>query len=90
MRITMNNNYKSITKKEQKKPFFLLTIDTEPDNLWNKQRNITTCNADYLPRFQTLCEKYGFYQDQQWFSLLPSFLQKHHLSQIVFVHIYLM
>jgi hypothetical protein len=42
------------------KPFFLITIDTEPDNLWNKQKNITTFNADYLPRFQSLCETYRF------------------------------
>jgi len=42
------------------KPFFLITIDTEPDNLWNKQKNITTRNAEYLPRFQSLCESYGF------------------------------
>ena len=45
---------------EDYKPFFLITIDTEPDNLWNKQKNISTCNADYLPRFQSLCESYGF------------------------------
>jgi hypothetical protein len=41
------------------KPFFLITIDTEPDNLWNKKKN-TTRNAVYLPRFQLLCEEYGF------------------------------
>jgi hypothetical protein len=54
------NNDKSSTNEENHKPFFLITIDTEPDNLWNKHKNITTHNADYLPRFQTLCESYGF------------------------------
>lgn len=42
------------------KPAFLITIDTEGDNLWQKHDSITTENARYLPRFQALCEKYGF------------------------------
>ncbi|WP_343529633.1 polysaccharide deacetylase family protein [Yokenella regensburgei] len=42
------------------KPAFLITIDTEGDNLWQKHSSITTENARYLPRFQVLCEKYGF------------------------------
>ncbi|AMO46555.1 hypothetical protein GA0061071_10635 [Kosakonia oryzendophytica] len=42
------------------KPAFLITIDTEGDNLWQKHDSITTENAKYLPRFQQLCEKYGF------------------------------
>lgn len=42
------------------KPAFLITIDTEGDNLWQKNSNLTTENARYLPRFQALCEKYGF------------------------------
>lgn len=37
---------------------FLITIDTEGDNLWDCPRDITTRNAAFLPRFQTLCEKY--------------------------------
>lgn len=41
-------------------PAFLITIDTEGDNLWQKHDSITTENARYLPRFQALCEKYGF------------------------------
>src|SRR5512144_2975448 len=40
-------------------PSFLITIDTEGDNLWSRPREITTGNARYLPRFQALCEKYG-------------------------------
>jgi hypothetical protein len=37
---------------------FLITVDTEGDNLWAKPRNITTQNARCLPRFQSLCERY--------------------------------
>ena len=43
-----------------RKPSFLITIDTEGDNSWSKPRTATTKNASYLPRFQELCEKYGF------------------------------
>jgi hypothetical protein len=39
---------------------FIVTVDTEGDNLWHKPRAITTRNAAYLPRFQRLCEKYRF------------------------------
>lgn len=42
------------------RPAFLITIDTEGDNLWACPREITTENAKYLPRFQQLCERYGF------------------------------
>ncbi len=38
----------------------IVTIDAEGDNLWAKPRAITARNAEYLPRFQTLCESYGF------------------------------
>jgi hypothetical protein len=41
------------------KPFFILTVDTEGDDLWSRPREITTRNAEYLPRFQSLCEAYG-------------------------------
>lgn len=41
-------------------PSFLITIDTEGDNLWANPREITTRNARFLPRFQSLCERYGF------------------------------
>jgi len=40
---------------------FLITIDTEGDGLWSGPSEITTRNAGFLPRFQALCEKYGFY-----------------------------
>lgn len=38
----------------------LITIDTEGDNLWALPRVATTRNAAFLPRFQALCERYGF------------------------------
>ena len=43
--------------------YFIITIDTEGDNLWgitDLKHPITTDNANYLFRFQELCEKYGF------------------------------
>jgi hypothetical protein len=39
---------------------FIITIDTEGDNAWARPREITTRNADFLPRFQSLCEKFRF------------------------------
>src|SRR6266478_50265 len=39
---------------------FIITIDTEGDNMWSRPHEITTRNADYLPRFQSLCERYDF------------------------------
>ncbi len=43
------------------KPAFLITLDTEGDNLWrNRSGKVTTRNVKFLPRFQALCEKYGF------------------------------
>lgn len=50
------------------RPAFLITIDTEGDNLWSRPRKITTENARYLPRFQQLCERYG---------LKPTYLVDH-------------
>jgi hypothetical protein len=41
------------------RPSFLITIDTEGDNLWARNPVITTRNTWYLPRFQQLCERYG-------------------------------
>ena len=40
------------------RPAFLITIDTEGDNLWANPREITTQNARFLPRFQALCERF--------------------------------
>ncbi len=44
---------------ESRRPF-LITIDTEGDNLWACPREISTRNTAFLPRFQSLCERYGF------------------------------
>lgn len=42
--------------------FFLISIDTEGDDQWSwvPGKEITTENSLFLPRFQELCEKYGF------------------------------
>jgi hypothetical protein len=40
-------------------PAFLITIDTEGDNLWAAPRRVTTENSRFLPRFQKLCELFG-------------------------------
>ena len=41
---------------------FIITVDTEGDDLWHwKPGNpITTENTRYIPRFQELCENFGF------------------------------
>ena len=41
--------------------YFIITVDTEGDNLWNYRKGdkISTQNTKYIPRFQELCEKYG-------------------------------
>ena len=42
--------------------YFIITVDTEGDNQWNiyKGEDIKTKNANYVPRFQELCECFGF------------------------------
>lgn len=45
------------------KRYFIITIDTEGDNLWavsDIKTPVRTENAKYLYRFQMLCEKYDF------------------------------
>ncbi len=39
---------------------FLITIDTEGDDLWGNAAELKTRNAGFLERFQELCERYGF------------------------------
>jgi hypothetical protein len=39
---------------------FLITIDTEGDRMWSRPAQIETTNAGYLPRFQQLCERFGY------------------------------
>ncbi len=61
-----------------KRKYFIITIDTEGDNLWNvkdteaKIKNITNKNGDYIWRFQELCEKYAF---------IPTYLTNYEMSQ---------
>lgn len=42
--------------------YFIITIDTEGDNLWEYHGEgiIRTKNSLYIPRFQKLCNNYGF------------------------------
>lgn len=42
--------------------YFIVTVDTEGDNLWDyvEGETINTRNAEFIPRFQQLCQKYGF------------------------------
>jgi hypothetical protein len=40
-------------------PAFLITIDTEGDDIWSNPSVVTTENSRFLPRFQALCERYG-------------------------------
>ena len=49
-------------KRDDKKKYFIITIDTEGDDLWEWKEGmpITTENAKYLPRFQALCDEYNF------------------------------
>lgn len=48
------------------KKYFIITIDTEGDNIWKRVTNpsglrkIEVENAKYIARFQTLCEKYQY------------------------------
>jgi hypothetical protein len=46
----------------QKMKYFIITVDTEGDDLWNwdEDQTITTNNAECLERFQNLCEQYNF------------------------------
>jgi hypothetical protein len=41
------------------RPAFLVTIDTEGDNIWSRPRVVETRNAAALPRFQAICERYA-------------------------------
>jgi len=49
----------------------IVTVDAEGDNLWSKPRAITVRNAECLPRFQLLCER---------FRLKPVYLANHEMA----------
>src|SRR3954454_16584292 len=53
------------------RPAFLITIDTEGDNLWALPSIATTANARFIPRFQLLCERY---------SLRPTYLTNYEMA----------
>jgi hypothetical protein len=53
------------------KPAFLITIDTEGDNLWSYPKEITTNNANWLARFQSVCERFG---------LIPTYLTNYEMA----------
>jgi hypothetical protein len=56
----------------QPRPALLITVDTEGDDLWGRPQEITNENARFLPRFQTLCEKY---------SLKPTWLVNYEMAE---------
>jgi len=55
----------------QQKHYFIITIDTEGDNLWTNPKQVTTKNASFLFRFQELCEK---------FSMKPTYLTNYEMA----------
>ncbi len=55
----LGNDRRMSSAATQSRPAFLVTIDTEGDNLWARTQEITTENSRFLPRFQSLCEKYA-------------------------------
>ncbi len=55
----------------ESRPAFLIAIDTEGDNIWARPREITTRNAAFLPRFQSLCEAH---------SLRPTYLTNYEMA----------
>ena len=46
------------SKQSDRQVPFLITVDTECDDAWTGERQVTTRNAEFLPRFQRLCESY--------------------------------
>jgi len=40
-------------------PAFIITIDTEGDQIWSRPRKATTRNAAWLPAFQELAQRHG-------------------------------
>jgi hypothetical protein len=51
-------------------PSFLITIDTEGDDLWSRPRLARTRNVEFLERFQQLCERHD---------LRPTWLTTHEM-----------
>ena len=40
--------------------YFIITVDTEADNQWADPVPVTTENIRFIPRFQALCDRFGF------------------------------
>lgn len=62
----------------RRKMYFIITVDTEGDNLWKIKQcssgiaNITNRNGQYIERFQRLCEKYN---------LIPTYFVNYEMTQ---------
>jgi hypothetical protein len=56
----MNIRSPTAQDKPDHRPGFIITVDVEGDNLVSRPRSIQTHNARFLPRFQDLCQRYGF------------------------------
>lgn len=54
-----HSNRRANRKVTSRRASFLVTVDTECDDAWAQTQQITTKNAEFLPRFQQLCESYG-------------------------------
>lgn len=60
------------------KKYFIITIDTEGDNLWKVKNDrksterVTNKNGEYIVRFQQLCEKYKF---------IPTYLTNYEMAK---------
>lgn len=60
------------------KKYFIITIDTEGDNLWKVKNDrksteqVTNKNGEYIIRFQQLCEKYKF---------IPTYLTNYEMAK---------
>jgi hypothetical protein len=58
------------SKIREMRPAFLITIDTEGDNLWAAPARITTENSRWIGRFQEHCQRFGF---------KPTYLTDYHM-----------
>lgn len=50
-------HFPQVSQADRQAPF-LITVDTECDDAWAGGREVSTRNAEFLPRFQKLCESY--------------------------------
>jgi hypothetical protein len=57
--IQASNHQQSTNQGRMRLAAFLVTVDAECDNAWARKKDVSTKNAGFLPRFQTLCESFG-------------------------------